>query len=78
MLNSLPNGRKAGFYDIWSGKEEAEFKTAMKEDFSQLIKLLHSGVLKPQIAAQFPLANIREAMELEESRTTYGKIVLTP
>lgn len=77
-LNSLPNGRKASFYDIWSGKETSEFKAAMQEDFSQLIKLLQSGVLKPQIAAQFPLERIKEAMELAESRTTYGKIVLTP
>lgn len=77
-LNSLPNGRTASFYDIWSGKGSAEFKAAMKEDFSQLIELLQSGILKPQIAAQFPLENIKEAMELAESRTTYGKIVLIP
>jgi 2-desacetyl-2-hydroxyethyl bacteriochlorophyllide A dehydrogenase len=77
-LNVMPNGRKALFYNIWSGKGSDKFKKEMKEDFSQIIDLLHKGIIKPQIAAKFPLEKITEAMELLESRTTYGKIVLIP
>jgi NADPH:quinone reductase-like Zn-dependent oxidoreductase len=76
-LNYMPNSRKAVFYNIWTGKGTGKFRNNMQEDFSAIIGLLRKGVLKPQIAARFPLKNIAEAMELAESRTTYGKIVLT-
>jgi 2-desacetyl-2-hydroxyethyl bacteriochlorophyllide A dehydrogenase len=76
-LNYMPNSRKAVFYNIWTGKGTDKFRNNMQEDFSEIIGLLRKGVLKPQIAARFPLKNIAEAMELAESRTTYGKIVLT-
>jgi 2-desacetyl-2-hydroxyethyl bacteriochlorophyllide A dehydrogenase len=77
-LNSMPNGRKAGFYNIWSGKGTDKFRQEMKEDFSQVLRLLHNGILKPQIAARFPLEKIAEAMRLAESGTIYGKVVLIP
>ncbi|MCF2502407.1 hypothetical protein L0663_03390 [Dyadobacter sp. CY107] len=35
-------------------------------------------MLKPQIAARFPLAQITAAMKLAESRTAYGKVVFVP
>ncbi|WP_374759340.1 zinc-binding dehydrogenase [Dyadobacter fanqingshengii] len=44
----------------------------------QLSTLLARGVLKPQIAARFPLAQITAAMKLAESRTAYGKVVFVP
>lgn len=37
---------------------------------------MERGVLKPQIAARFPLTDIVAAMKLAESRTAYGKVVL--
>ncbi|WP_041615898.1 zinc-binding dehydrogenase [Spirosoma linguale] len=40
--------------------------------------LLANGVLTPRIAARFPLDHIRQAMELAESRTAYGKVILIP
>ena len=76
--NILPNGRKAYFYNIWSGKGSKTFKTQLREDYAQVTALLASGVLKPQIAARFPLAQITAAMKLAESRTAYGKVVLIP
>ncbi|MCF0063214.1 medium chain dehydrogenase/reductase family protein [Dyadobacter chenwenxiniae] len=76
--NILPNGRKAYFYNIWDGKGSETFQIQLRETFTQLTTLLASGVLKPQIAARFPLAQITAAMKLAESRTAYGKVVLVP
>ena len=72
----LPNGRRATFYNIWSGKGSKAFITRMREDFAQVMSLLEQGVLTPRIAASFPLEEIRTAMELAESRTAYGKVIL--
>lgn len=77
-LNYMPNGRKAIFYNIWSGKGTEKFRSDMQEDFVELMKLLQRGVINPQITAKFPLAKIKEALELSESRTIYGKVVLIP
>jgi len=76
--NLLPNGRKAYFYNIWEGKGSEAFQRQLRESFSQLTTLLARGVLKPQIAAHFPLTQITAAMKLAESRTVYGKVVLVP
>jgi NADPH:quinone reductase-like Zn-dependent oxidoreductase len=40
--------------------------------------LVARGVLKPQVAATFPLEQAKEATDLLESRDFFGKIVLTP
>ncbi|RZK45621.1 MAG: NADPH:quinone reductase, partial [Hymenobacter sp.] len=77
-LNSTSRGRKAGFYNIWSGKGRTAFRTQLREDFAQLMQLLGQGQLTPQIAARFPLAQISQALELAESRTAYGKVVILP
>ena len=36
------------------------------------------GVLTPQIAAEFPLADAAAALALAESRTVAGKVVIGP
>jgi NADPH:quinone reductase-like Zn-dependent oxidoreductase len=41
-------------------------------------RLIASGALKPQVAATFPLEQVKEAMDLMESRDFFGKIVLVP
>jgi NADPH:quinone reductase-like Zn-dependent oxidoreductase len=76
--NTMPNSRKAYFYNIWDGKGTETFRAQLREDFAQLTSLLANGVLKPQIAARFPLDQITAAMKLAESRTAYGKVVLVP
>lgn len=40
-------------------------------------RLIESGALRPQVAATFPLEQVKEAMDLMESRAFFGKIVLT-
>ena len=78
--NALPNGHKAVFYNIWDGSSahHTKFLADLGQDFAQVMGLLGSGVLKPQIAARFPLEDITAAMELAESRTAYGKVILIP
>lgn len=42
-----------------------------------MLSLLNDGILTPRIAARLPLT-AAQAMELAESHTAYGKIVLIP
>ncbi|WP_460667197.1 zinc-binding dehydrogenase, partial [Larkinella knui] len=76
--NLMPNGRRALFYDVMAGRGSQAFQARSQEDFAQIMNLLDSGVLTPRIAARFPLDHIQQAMELAESRTAYGKVILTP
>ena len=76
----LPNSRRASFYDFWSGKSltPAAFRRRQHEDLGHVLGLLARGVITPHIAARFPLSEVRQAMELAESRTVMGKVVLLP
>ena len=38
----------------------------------------YTRLLRPQVAATFPLEQVQEATDLLESRDFFGKIVLTP
>jgi NADPH2:quinone reductase len=78
--NVLPNGHRAGFYNVWSGHSlrPAAFRRRLEQDLTGLMRLLAEGVLTPQIAARMPLSAAGEALALAESRTVYGKIVLLP
>ncbi|WP_306344664.1 zinc-binding dehydrogenase [Saccharothrix coeruleofusca] len=50
----------------------------MREDLTEVLRLVADGALTPQIAAEFPLTETTAALELAESRTTAGKIVIVP
>jgi NADPH:quinone reductase-like Zn-dependent oxidoreductase len=78
--NFLPNGKRASFYDLWSGhlRRPAAFRARVREDVSSVLALLADGTLTPQVAARFPLARAGEALVLAESRTVRGKVVLLP
>ena len=47
-------------------------------DLTTVLDLLADGTLTAQVAARLPLAQAREAMELAESHTALGKVVLIP
>ncbi|GAA2008404.1 zinc-binding dehydrogenase [Nakamurella flavida] len=76
----LPNGRRATFYDLWSGHStrKARFRRRLHEDLAQVFALLEDGAITAGIAARFPLADVARALELAESRTLNGKVVLIP
>ncbi len=78
--NAAPNGKKASFYDLWAGHRlrRGAFQARTRQDMTAVFTLLAEGVLKPQVAARLPLTSAREAMELAESHTVTGKVVLLP
>jgi NADPH:quinone reductase-like Zn-dependent oxidoreductase len=78
--NWRPDGQSASFYNIWSGHglRPRAFRNRLREDLTTVLSLLKNGILTPQIAARLPLTAASQAMELAESHTAYGKIVLIP
>jgi NADPH:quinone reductase-like Zn-dependent oxidoreductase len=79
-LNRAPNGRRASFFDVWGGHvlRPRRFRARLRADLTAVLDLLAGGHLRPQIAARLPLSSIREAVELAESHTVVGKVVLLP
>ena len=78
--NFLPNGHKATFYNVWGGHRirPAHFRSRLQHDLAEVFDLLAAGVLTAQVAARVPLEQVSAAMELAESRTVFGKVVLVP
>ncbi|WP_380163931.1 medium chain dehydrogenase/reductase family protein [Jannaschia sp. R86511] len=80
LWNALPNGRRATFYDLWSGHtlRPARFRRHLEEDLGRVFALLADGTITANIAARFPLTDAAAAFSLAESRTLNGKVVLLP
>jgi NADPH:quinone reductase-like Zn-dependent oxidoreductase len=80
LWNTLPNGRRAGFYNFWAGRRlrKAAFRARLRADLTVVLRLLADGAVAPQIAARFPLSDASAALALAESRTVAGKVVITP
>jgi NADPH:quinone reductase-like Zn-dependent oxidoreductase len=77
--NALPNGRRAHFFNIWAGKRRAaRFRARLREDLGAVLGLLADGRLRAQVAARIPLERAGAALELAESGTVVGKVVLVP
>lgn len=80
LWNTLPNGHRAMFYNIWAGHKmrPARFRKHLEEDLGHVFALLADGTLKANIAARFPLEDAAAALALAESRTVSGKVILLP
>jgi NADPH:quinone reductase-like Zn-dependent oxidoreductase len=84
--NSLPTGKHASFYNVWTGAgkpgtaKRAAFLARIRTDLTLVFGLLQDGKLTARIAARFPLTEVAAALELSESsgRTALGKIILVP
>jgi NADPH:quinone reductase-like Zn-dependent oxidoreductase len=75
----LPNGHHTTFYNLWAGKRRKQaFRDRFRADLSRVLTLLRDGDLSAHVAARFPLSEASAAMELAESRTVLGKVVLVP
>jgi NADPH:quinone reductase-like Zn-dependent oxidoreductase len=80
VWNALPNGKNATFYDLWSGHKSrpARFRAHLEQDLGHVFNLLKDGTISANIAARFPLVEAAKALELAESRTLNGKVILLP
>ncbi|SMH28395.1 NADPH:quinone reductase [Rathayibacter oskolensis] len=80
LWNLAPNGRSATFYNFWAGHSlrPARFRARLQEDLGRLFALLADGTVTANIAARFPLTEVVAALELAESRTLNGKVILLP
>ena len=77
--NMLPNKRNAHFYNLWAGKRNiTRFRRQIAEDLGTVFGLAADGTLRAQVAARIPLTEATRAMELAESGTVMGKVVLVP
>ncbi|AOS64718.1 medium chain dehydrogenase/reductase family protein [Actinoalloteichus hymeniacidonis] len=77
MWNALPNGKNAYFYNFWAGRRDLDtFRARLRGDLTTVLRLVAEGVLTPQIAAEFPLNQAASALQLAESRTVAGKVVI--
>jgi NADPH:quinone reductase-like Zn-dependent oxidoreductase len=80
LWNYLPTGHRASFYNVWAGHRvnPAKFWARLRSDLAQVLALLRDGVLTAQVAARMPLTEAAAAMELAESHTVVGKVILEP
>lgn len=47
-------------------------------EFSDLVSYIEAGLVKPLLAQQFPLKNIKQAQQVFEQKQYFGKLVLVP
>lgn len=80
LRSALPNGKRATFYDLWSGHRfrPARFRRHLEQDLGQVFALLADGTITSNVAARFPLTDAAAAFALAESRTLNGKVLLLP
>ncbi|MFF0745215.1 medium chain dehydrogenase/reductase family protein [Streptomyces sp. NPDC004111] len=78
--NTVPNGRRAYFFNVWAGRSLARnrFRSRLRADLTQVFAALQRGDVTAQIADRFPLDRIADAVRLAESGTVAGKVVLHP
>ena len=80
LWNTLPNRRRAYFFNVWAGRSLAKnrFRARLNADLTQVFAAVRRGDVTPQIAARLPLTRAADALRLAESGTVAGKIVLSP
>ncbi|MBA2807717.1 zinc-binding dehydrogenase [Streptomyces sp. KM273126] len=80
LWNTLPNGRRAYFFNLWAGRALAKdrFRARLRADLTEVFAAFQRGDVTAQIAAQLPLTRVADALRLAESGTVAGKVVLNP
>jgi NADPH:quinone reductase-like Zn-dependent oxidoreductase len=78
--NALFNRRHAYFYNVWAGKalSKDRFRARLRADLTQVFAAMQKGEISAAIGAQFPLAQVSDALRLAESGTVSGKVILVP
>ncbi len=78
LWNLLPNGRRAGFFNLWAGRRlrPGRYRAELRADLTQLFARLAAGELRAQVAGRFPLADAAAALRFAEQGGNTGKVVL--
>ena len=78
--NLLPNGRRASFFNVWSGhaRNLGCFRTDLRADLLQVFAHLADGTVVAQIAAEYPLEQAAAALRRAESGGLAGKVLIRP
>jgi NADPH:quinone reductase-like Zn-dependent oxidoreductase len=77
--NTLPNGRRAFFYNLWAGRSirKRAFRARLRQDLTAVLDAMAAGRLTARVAAELPLTRAADALRLAESGTVAGKVILT-
>lgn len=79
LWNTLPNRRGAHFFNLWRGHRSRDrYRRLLAEDLGAVFALLAEGAVTPPVAARVPLEEIGRAVDLAESGTVVGKVVVVP
>ncbi len=70
----LPNGHATAFYSI--GAMRRKHPEWFREDLAALFAMLAEGRIKPVVAEELPLTEVRQAHERVEAGQVAGKLVL--
>jgi NADPH2:quinone reductase len=78
LWNALPNGRRAGFFNLWAGRRlrPVRYRAQLREDLERLFELLRTGRITPHVAGRFALADAAAALRFAEQGGHTGKVVL--
>ena len=71
-------GRNVGVQGFYLGRLLRHEPEVVGEAVGELLALWQTGVLKPVVGAEIPLAEVDRAHALVESRKSVGKVVLVP
>ena len=71
-------GRNVGVQGVYIGRLLRHAPDVVAACTRELLELWSAGSIRPQVGAEFPLAEVEQAHELVESRRSIGKVVLVP
>jgi NADPH:quinone reductase len=71
-------GRNVGVQGFYLGRLMRHEPELVGEAVGELLALWRTGVVRPLVGAELPLAEVERAHELVESRQSVGKVVLVP
>jgi NADPH2:quinone reductase len=71
-------GRNVAVQGVYLGRLLRHAPDVVADCTSELLELWRAGTIRPLVGAEFPLAEVKQAHELVESRRSVGKVVLVP
>lgn len=77
LWNLLPNGRRAHFFNLWTGRRKlVRFRAELRRDLEQVFSVMGGGHLTAQIAGRFRLSDAVAALRFAEEGGHAGKVVI--